>query len=376
MNVTLNGVSQKLYRYDTGVADGDIIEADAVGLPVIDGSQLTGIAAGVGGVYGINVEVLGAGKTLTPGTDEIYQYLDEGGANRIITLDTASATAGDRFVIRHNGVMGDAFYLQVNQAAVILDYIYAGAIKHFIFDGTNWVAGEIGSGENDTKRQNISIGMSADGANNGVAVGYYADARTSGVAVGYHADGLEYGVGVGYNADGRNYGTALGFETDTNGFKYSIALGYYSETERTGETSVNINGDDSDQENNVVQGRWEREIAGGAGATEIFCAGQANQRFLIRANSVLAFEMIIVARDNVANEVARYSVHDGLIKRDGANNTVMVNCTVVVDYEDDAGWDCAVTADDGNEALIITVTGDGANITQWAAVMNGVETHF
>jgi len=86
--------------------------------------------------------------------------------------------------------------------------------------------------------------------------------------------------------------------------------------------------------------------------------------------------MIIVARDNVANEVARYSVKDGLIKRDGADNTVMVLCTVVVDHEDDAGWACAVTADDGNEALIITVTGDGVNITQWAAVMNGVETHF
>ena len=47
-----------------------------------------------------------------------------------------------------------------------------------------------------------------------------------------------------------------------------------------------------------------------------------------------------------------------------------------VDHEDDVGWACTVTADDANEALIITVTGDGVNITQWAAVMNGVETHF
>lgn len=53
----------------------------------------------VGGLYGLNVQTLGADKTLTPGTDEIYQYLDEGGANRIITLATVGATAGDRFVI-------------------------------------------------------------------------------------------------------------------------------------------------------------------------------------------------------------------------------------------------------------------------------------
>ena len=89
----------------------------------------------VGGLYGINVETLAAGKTLTPNTDEIYQYLDEGNANRIITLDTASATLGDRFVIRHNGACDDIHYLQVKQAAIELDEIYAGAIKEFIFDG-------------------------------------------------------------------------------------------------------------------------------------------------------------------------------------------------------------------------------------------------
>jgi len=108
----------------------------------------------------------------------------------------------------------------------------------------------------------------------------------------------------------------------------------------------------------------------------MFCGGRANERFTIRASSVLAFTMLITARDNVANEVARYSVSDGLIKRDSAGNTTLLAATVVTDYEDDAGWDVAVTADDTNEALIITVTGDGANPTQWAAVMDGVETHF
>ncbi len=353
----------------------------------LDGVEQGG--GNVGGLYGINVEVLAAGKTLTPGTDEIYQYLDEGGANRIITLDTASATAGDRFVIRHNGVFDDTFYLQVKQAAIILDHIYAGAIKEFIFDGTNWISRGIGTGEDNSKKfsvtigyqargytQGTAIGATARGYSSGVAVGYGARGETEGTGVGFGAVGHTSGVGIGYGADGANYGIAIGWTSNSNDKKYSIALGHRSETERVAETSVNINGDDNDQENNVVQGRWEGQLAGGAGATEIFCGGQAGERFLVRANSVLAFEMIIVARDNVANEVARYSVHDGLIKRDGADNTAMVLCTVVVDHEDDAGWACTVTADDANEALIITVTGDGANITQWAVVMNGVETHF
>lgn len=364
-------------------------------------AELSAVAGGSGGLYGINVETLADAKTLTPNTDKIYQYLDEGGANRIITLDTASATAGDRFVIRHNGSYVDTHYLEVKQAETALDNIYAGAIKEFIFDGTNWISRGIGTGEDNTKKSQVTIGEDAAGYNDGVAVGYHASGHTqgaalgyqargysnsvgigynanaysSGVSIGYDSDGFTYGVAIGRKADAASYGVGIGYETDTNQKKYSIALGYYSECERTAETSININGGDSDQENNVVQGRWERATTN-ATPVEIFCGGQANQRFLVRASSVLAFTMLIVARDNVADEVARYSVSDGLIKRDAAGNTTMVNCTVVTDYEDDAGWDCAVTADDTNEALIITVTGDGTNITQWAAVMNGVETHF
>lgn len=332
--------------------------------------------AEVGGLYGINVETLADDKTLTPGTDKVYQYLDPNGATRIATLATVGATTGDRFIIRHNGAFNDTSRLWVKQAAIILDELYSGRIAEFIFDGTNWIAGENTSGEQDNKRYSTSVGVSARGYEYGVAIGQDAMGYDKGVSVGMSSQGYTRGVGIGHYAVGESYGIAIGYQSDTNSKKYSIALGYYSECERVGETSININGDDSDQENNVVQGRWEGELAGGAGATEIFCAGQANERFTIRPSSVLAFEMIIVARDNVANEVARYSVHDGVIKRDGANNTAMVLCTVTVDHEDDAGWACTVTADDVNEALIITVTGDGANPTQWAAVMNGVETHF
>lgn len=359
------------------------------------------LVAGVGGLYGINIQTLAGNKTLTPGPDKIYQYLDEGGANRIITLATAGATAGDRFVIRHNGAYDDTHSLEVKQAALELDWIYAGAIKEFIFDGTNWISGDNGTGENDSKKENFTIGFNAYGYSSGtavgksalgygegvavgncalghtigVAVGYNAQGYNNGVAVGYSAYGYDYGVAVGRSSGGNNYGVAVGYSAQTGAKEYSIALGYWSACVRVGETSININGSDADQENNAVQGRWSGDTATAA-PVEIFCGGKPNARFTIRPSSVLAFDMIIVARDNVANEVARYSVHDGLIKRDGANNTVMVLCTIVVDHEDDATWGVAVTADDANEALIITVTGDATNPVQWAAVMNGVETHF
>ena len=132
-----------------------------------DGTEWVSEAGGggggtVGGLYGINVETLTADKTLTSGTDEIYQYLDEGGATRIITLDTASASAGDRWVIRHNGVVADNHYLNIKQSTTILDYAYASAIKEFVFDGTNWISASNGSGENDDKQKQVTIGSRAN----------------------------------------------------------------------------------------------------------------------------------------------------------------------------------------------------------------------
>lgn len=383
---TLFPVSSPPNHNDLGDMDGG--QADEY--YHLTSAEYTELQAGadIGGLYGINVETLTGNKTLTPGTDEIYQYLDAGGANRIITLATATASAGDRFVIRYNGTYSDVYSLEMKQAAISLDKIYAGGIKEFIFDGTDWVSRGIGTGENDDKKLNVAIGTLARANERGTAIGNNASAYTNavaiglnasgyarGVAIGYASTGQTYGVGIGYFAAGQVYGVAVGANTKTNSKKYSIALGRYSETERVGETSVNINADDTDQENNVVQGRWARDTADDT-PLEIFCAGQASERFTIRVSSVLAFTMLIVARDNVANEVARYSVSDGLIKRDAAGNTTMVSCTVVTDYEDDATWGVAVTADDTNEALIITVTGDATNPVQWAAVMDGVETHF
>lgn len=353
----------------------------------------------IGGRYGINVETLAGNKTLTPDTDEIYQYLDEGGANRVITLSTTGATAGDRFVVRHNGVYNDDHSLSIYSDANYIDAIHAGGIKGFIFDGTNWISGDIGSGETDTKKYNVSIGYQSRAYNKGVSVGYTARSNANGVAVGYtaygytrgigigdnangsyygvaigfNATGYNYGVGLGYQAKGRDYGIAIGQNADSYAQRYSIAFGPYSKCYRVGETTTNIDLNSS-QKNNVVQGRWSGDTAD-AIPIEIHLADYSTSRFTIRASSALAFEIRIVARDNTANEVASYSFN-GLIKRDGANNTAMSVCNKTVVHEDDATWDCDVTADDVNEAMIITVTGDAANTVQWAAVMNGVETHF
>jgi len=183
---------------------------------------------------GINVESLSGNKTLTPGTDKMYQYLNPNGANRTITLSTTNARAGDKFVIRNNAAYNISYRLQINQGATTIDYIYSQSVREYIFDGTNWIAG-IGTGISSDL--NVAIGYYAVGYTYGTAVGYSASGRDYGVAVGGFAVGANNGVAVGYSASGYTYGVAIGrgavgytngvaVGSNATGNDYGVAIGY------------------------------------------------------------------------------------------------------------------------------------------------------
>jgi len=356
----------------------------------------------VGGRYGINIETLSGNKTLVPNKDYIYQYLDEGEADRDITL-TTNAKSGDRFVIKHNGAGDDNHYLGIYQNGTEMDKIYAGVIKTFIFDATtkNW-EGDLGTraatlpgigiGEEANpqeagvaigyqtigRKDGIAIGIGAKGnevdTSYGLAVGCSGYGANRGVAFGYHAIANNRGIGVGYQADGALYGSACGYQADTNENLFSIALGYRSECIRHTELAMNIDAE-TDQENNMMVCGWTGETTTNA-SSEIFCGGATSGKcFTIRPQSKLSFELMVNARDNVSNTCGVY-MFEGAIKRDGANNTTLVTCSSMYVHEENTDWGCVVSADDVNECLKIVVRGTSGNPTQWVGRIDGVETHF
>ncbi len=372
-------------NYSAGNAD-EVLTSDGAGGVTWEVGGGGGGGGDVGGLYGINIETLSGDKTLTVDVDEIYQYLDTGASNRTVTLDTASASAGDRFIIRHNGAFNDSKYLQVKQGATELDKIYAGAIKEFIFDGTNWISGENGTGENDSKKYNVSIGYGAKGFMYAVAIGYGADSYNNGVAIGWNAKGLGQGAAVGVDSDGSNSGAAIGYgadggfngvalgrSTNTNSKSYSVALGYSSETERYSEIAHCIDGSTT-QDYNMSSAGWAIQTAD-ATPIEAFLGEISNQRFTLNPESSMTFTILATARDNTADHTAAYKF-EGLIKRDGAGNTTLVYSSKTVMHEEDVSWDIVITADDTNDALKIEVTGDASNATRWAIRIDEVETQF
>ncbi|MCR6624681.1 MAG: hypothetical protein NDF58_08925, partial [archaeon YNP-LCB-024-027] len=217
LNITNSGGTSLLYvRNDGNVGIGTTTPAyklDVAG----------NIRAQTSLTAGINVETLSADKTLTPGTDKMYQYLSTGGANRIVYLATTTAKAGDKFIIKNNDSGSSNSYLKIQQGSTVLDYIYARSIREYIFDGTNWVSADVGTGISGSD-SNVAIGYNATGYNSGAAVGYNAYGHNYGAAVGAYATGYNYGTAVGYSASGYNYSAAVG--AYATGYNYGTAVGY------------------------------------------------------------------------------------------------------------------------------------------------------
>lgn len=137
-----------------------------------------------------------------------------------------------------------------------------------------------------------------------------------------------------------------------------------------------------------IEAQWARavESAGGAarGSTQLSTfsvtalttdasATVMLPRVVIRAEHAYSFKVMVTARQSggAVGTVgdSSYFTCEGLIKRDAANNTTMVGVTNT-QVQNDAGaaaWTATASADDVNEALIITVQGEVNKDITWHA---------
>ena len=304
--------------------------------------------------------------------DLVYQLLYPKrvvSGNCDVVLDSDNCQKGDLFIIINTGKgHGTPFYPGIEVYAdtdksILIDYVYVGAPKGYIYDGYHWHPALPGSASdnNMNDRPNTVYGSLAYSEDGGSAFGYQANANNKGTAFGKQADGANLGVAVGEKADTKDKVGA-------------VALGFYAYAKRTNEMAKPIRYS-TNRQNHMLWEGWYGETSN-ATPKEIFLGGVNNARFDIESESVASFEIQIIARDNVADHGAFYTV-SGAIKRDGSNNSALLTAfTKTVVHEDDNSWDVAVAVNDTTDALEITVTGDATNPVRWGAAGRFTEVSF
>ncbi|MBS3904779.1 MAG: hypothetical protein KGZ39_05590 [Simkania sp.] len=98
-------------------------------------------------------------------------------------------------------------------------------------------------------------------------------------------------------------------------------------------------------------------------ATEIFLDGVSNSRLLVPSDSAWMFTVLTVAKNEDTNETGGW-YHAGCIEHN-STTTDIVGTVGQLFNQEDAALTVAITADDTNDALIITVTGTSSNNWQW-----------
>jgi len=156
-----------------------------------------------------------------------------------------------------------------------------------------------------------------------------------------------------------DYSYSHGYLNSASG-TYSTALGLYAYARLSGQlafasSSFATAGD--------AQASW---LAAKAATTD---ATPTALKFTIPASTTWLFRADVVARKQTGSDAAGWTA-EGMLTRDASNNTALVGVPTVTQVAVSAGagaWALAVTADDTNEALAITGTGEAATNIHWVA---------
>lgn len=99
---------------------------------------------------------------------------------------------------------------------------------------------------------------------------------------------------------------------------------------------------------------------------ELFLDG-SSLRMAIPTDTTWGFDIMVTARRTDANGESAFYRFEGCIDNNAGTTALVGSVVSATPIEDTAGWACAVTADDTNDALIITVTGENAKTINWVA---------
>lgn len=248
-----------------------------------------------------------------------------------------------------------------------------GAFQLQLADGTSTGGNKRGTRAIDLQLSRTDATQVASGANSVVIGSNCIASGSESLAMhrNSHATGAE-STAIGSNAQATGTSSvALGSACIASGQR-SLAIGTFSSANQYGMlahcvSTFQTTGDAQ------YERYMQRRVTTNSTATELSNDGNApaaSTRIAIASDSTYAFEALVVARRTDAdNESAGYKI-TGVIDNNAGTTALVGTPTVTILAEDTAAWDIAVTADNTNDALVFTVTGENAKTIRWVATVH------
>jgi len=110
-------------------------------------------------------------------------------------------------------------------------------------------------------------------------------------------------------------------------------------------------------------------------STEIYLDGVGGAVLAMQDEGVLAFDALIVGRDNTSGDSCAFQLN-GALKKDETTTEIIGSVGKIILGEDVPGFDANITANDANDSLRLEVTAATTNNTKWAAEVQYTEVNF
>ena len=219
----------------------------------------------------------------------------------------------------------------------------------------------------------------ASGSFASIAIGDFCQATDNrAVSIGaQNTASQDYALTIGgrSNTASAQYSSCVGGYLNTASADYSVAMGYQSKADKIGQKSFAsgrfaANGD--------AQGgqfilRADTTDATATVLTTNNSTAAANNQIVAASDTCIMFSGTLVAMQNGAQDQGGWEIK-GLLKNDGGTTT-LVNSNIQT-FDDGNGWTVALTADNTNNALAITCTGEASHNIRWVANISTSEVTY
>jgi len=374
----------------TGTVDGVDI---ATNIPASLGTAGQVLTVNAGATAGEWADAAGGGADLYAANESSPAAQPSAtGGNAIAIGDSAVASGEDAFAIGldavASGTQSMAFgrgtdatsssALALGTYAQAVTGSYATAISRAYASGADSFAAAISTN---------SSSYGATGANS-VAIGPFAKATgTEAIALsGGYAQGVK-SISIGSSSHATStYGCAVGYDTTAVGS--ALALGTTANAQAAYSTAIHRS--KAEQQGKIAfSGIFFGAIGDAQGGSFVLVAdttdatatvltsnngtASSTNQIVAASDTCITFDGTITAMQNGAQAYASWRI-EGLLVNDGGTTTLANSATTVI--SNSSSWGMALSADNTNNALAITCTGEAAHNIRWVANIRTSEVTY